>query len=97
MEVRINSKFKNQSGTLPEMVGFCFMHIFMFELNSKEAEVLRSQFVTLEGGRGKFSKYQPYAFTEQGVAMLSSVLPFSSHKPPVILKVIFFRYSFFEL
>lgn len=35
---------------------------------------LRSQFVTLETGRGKYSKYLPRAFTEQGVAMLSSVL-----------------------
>jgi hypothetical protein len=30
--------------------------------------------VTLEKGRGKYRKYLPYAFTEQGVAMLSSVL-----------------------
>lgn len=35
---------------------------------------LRSQIVTLEVGRGKYRKYRPYAFTEQGVAMLSSVL-----------------------
>ena len=35
---------------------------------------LRSQSVTLEKGRGKYRKYLPYAFTEQGVAMLSSVL-----------------------
>jgi len=34
----------------------------------------RSQFVTLKKGRGKHIKYLPYAFTEQGVAMLSSVL-----------------------
>lgn len=47
---------------------------FMFQLTEKENELLRSQFVTLEKGRGKFSKYLPYAFTEQGVAMLSSVL-----------------------
>ena len=43
-----------------------------------ESEIsLRSQFVTLdidETGRGKHRKYLPYAFTEQGVAMLSSVL-----------------------
>lgn len=30
--------------------------------------------MTLEKGRGKYSKYLPFAFTEQGVAMLSSVL-----------------------
>lgn len=48
---------------------------FMFQLTSKEAnEVLRprSQFVTLK--KGQNIKYLPYAFTEQGVAMLSSVL-----------------------
>ena len=47
---------------------------FMFELTRDEYNSLRSQFVTLEIGRGKYSKYQPFAFTEQGVAMLSSVL-----------------------
>lgn len=63
---------------------------FMFELNKQEFEILRSQFVissyinkslrsqfvTLEKGhgRGKYPKYLPCAFTEQGVAMLSSVL-----------------------
>jgi hypothetical protein len=44
---------------------------FMFRLTSKEMEILRSQFVTSSwGGR----RTLPYAFTEQGVAMLSSVL-----------------------
>lgn len=47
---------------------------FMFRLTTKEWESLRSQFVTLEAGRGKYPKYLPYVFTEQGVAMLSSVL-----------------------
>lgn len=37
-------------------------------------ESLRSQIVTLENKRGQHRKYLPYAFTEQGVAMLSSVL-----------------------
>lgn len=37
-------------------------------------ESFRSQFVTLENGRGKHRKYLPYVFTEQGVAMLSAVL-----------------------
>ncbi|MGH8618449.1 MAG: ORF6N domain-containing protein [Burkholderiales bacterium] len=48
---------------------------FMFQLTRDEAEALhrsRSQFVTLK--RGQNIKYLPYAFTEQGVAMLSSVL-----------------------
>lgn len=47
---------------------------FMFELTKEEYNSLRSQTVTLESGRGKYSKYLPFAFTEQGVAMLSSVL-----------------------
>lgn len=47
---------------------------FMFELSSEEASALRSQIVTLKAGRGAHRKYRPYAFTEQGVAMLSSVL-----------------------
>ena len=59
---------------------------FMFQLNEKESNAfsrfqigilndksaLRSQFVTLK--RGQNIKYDPYVFTEQGVAMLSSVL-----------------------
>jgi phage regulator Rha-like protein len=44
----------------------------MFEFTWEETESLRSQNVTLK--RGEHIKYLPYAFTEQGVAMLSSVL-----------------------
>jgi hypothetical protein len=44
----------------------------MFELNKEEFDSLRSQFGTLK--RGEHSKYLPMAFTEHGVAMLSSVL-----------------------
>ena len=59
---------------------------FMFQLTAEEAEFLRSQSVILESdarsvaaskrrvGRGRHAKYLPNAFTEQGVAMLSSVL-----------------------
>jgi ORF6N domain-containing protein len=47
---------------------------FMFQLTRDEARALRSQIVTLDGGRGRHRKYLPKAFTEQGVAMLSSVL-----------------------
>ena len=47
---------------------------FMFELTMEEHQALRSQTVTLKGGRGQHRKYLPHAFTEQGVAMLSSVL-----------------------
>ena len=46
---------------------------FMFRLTKTEAEVLRSQFATSKTGRGG-RRYLPYAFTEQGVAMLSRVL-----------------------
>ena len=47
---------------------------FMFQLTAEEVERLRSQIATLKPGRGQHRKYSPYAFTEQGVAMLSSVL-----------------------
>ena len=47
---------------------------FMFELTRDEYNILRTQIATLEKGKGKYSKYNPFAFTEQGVAMLSSVL-----------------------
>ena len=46
---------------------------FMFQLTSEEARALRSQTVTSNVGRGG-RRYLPHAFTEQGVAMLSSVL-----------------------
>lgn len=60
---------------------------FMFQLTKEEFDEiryavealdngnpLRSQIVTLKTGRGQHAKYLPYAFTEQGVAMLSGVL-----------------------
>lgn len=60
---------------------------FMFRLNLQEWEFIRSQIVTaytvpaqrsqivtFEKWPGKYSKYPPYAFTEQGVAMLSGIL-----------------------
>ena len=60
---------------------------FMFQLTWKELKALRSQIVILDSGefgapkeqknssrRGKHLKFPPYAFTEQGIAMLSSVL-----------------------
>ncbi len=49
-----------------------FPEDFMFELTNEEYAYLRSQFGTLK--RGSHAKYLPMAFTEQGVAMLSSVL-----------------------
>ena len=47
---------------------------FMLELTRDEYNALRCQNVTIENGRGAHSKYLPFAFTENGVAMLSSVL-----------------------
>lgn len=60
---------------------------FMFQLTQNEYDnlrsqfatsslddSLRSQFATLENNRGKHTKYLPYVFTEQGVAMLSAIL-----------------------
>ena len=49
-----------------------FPEDFMFQLSYEEC--LRSQIVTLNRKQGQHLKYMPYAFTEQGVAMLSSVL-----------------------
>jgi len=51
-----------------------FPEDFMFQLTETEYENLRSHIVTLETGKGKHRKYLPYAFTEQGVAMLSGIL-----------------------
>jgi hypothetical protein len=46
---------------------------FMFQLTKGEAEALRSQIATSKDSRGG-RRYEPYVFTEQGVAMLSGVL-----------------------
>ncbi len=50
-----------------------FSEDFMFQLDKEEAAALRSQIATSNTGRGG-RRYAPYVFTEQGVAMLSSVL-----------------------
>ena len=50
-----------------------FPEDFMFQLTEQEVEILKSQIVTSNNGRGG-RRYKPFAFTEQGVAMLSSVL-----------------------
>ncbi len=46
---------------------------FMFQLSKEETGALRSQFATSKKGRGG-RRYLPYVFTQEGVAMLSSVL-----------------------
>ncbi len=67
VEVKVlNQAVKRNSERFPEN--------FMFQLTKNEFETLRSQFVTLNKGRGAHRKYLPYGFTEQGVAMLSGVL-----------------------
>ena len=50
-----------------------FPEDFMFQLSEEEYGALRSQIVISKKGRGG-RRYRPYVFTEQGVAMLSSVL-----------------------
>jgi hypothetical protein len=55
-----------------------FPQDFMIQVTAREWRALRSQIVTLKRGPGQHRKYLPYAFTEQGVAMLSSVL--NSHR-----------------
>ena len=78
---RLNEQVKRNLNRFPED--------FMFQLAQDEAVRLRSQIatlnddelssrsqnVTLKNGRGQHKKYLPYAFTRNGVAMLSSVLP----------------------
>jgi len=80
VEVKVlNQAVKRNSSRFPDD--------FMFQLTEEEVESLRSRIVTLDAvvaggpavaapmrGRGQHAKYRPYAFTEQGVAMLSSVL-----------------------
>ena len=60
---------------------------FMFQLNGAEMENLRSQNVTSSPRHGG-SRYLPYAFTEHGVAMLSSVL---SSKRAIALNILIVR------
>lgn len=62
---RLNERVSRNKKRFPED--------FMFRLTKKEAEFLRSQFATSNIGRGG-RRFLPYAFTEQGVAMLSTVL-----------------------
>lgn len=47
---------------------------FMFELTQDEYKSLRCQNGTIENGRGQYTKYLPFVFTEQGVSQLSGIL-----------------------
>ncbi len=62
---RLNEQVKRNLSRFPDD--------FMFQLTESETYVLRSQYATSKKGRGG-RRYLPYVFTEQGVAMLSSVL-----------------------
>jgi hypothetical protein len=62
----LNQAVKRNSKRFPEE--------FMFQLSAEEYNLLKTQNATIEGRRGQHRKYLPYAFTEQGVAMLSAVL-----------------------
>lgn len=71
----LNQAVKRNSGRFPED--------FMFQLTADETQrwwqdtqsaISRSQNVTLKSGQGQNVKYRPYAFTEHGILMLSSVL-----------------------
>jgi hypothetical protein len=62
---RLNEQVKRNASRFPED--------FMFQLTSEEWETLRSQFAISKKGRGG-RRYLPFAFSEHGVLMLSSVL-----------------------
>lgn len=63
---RLNEAVKRNANRFPED--------FMFQLTQEEAIGSRSQIATLKTKRGQNIKYLPYAFTRNGIAMLSSVL-----------------------
>ena len=64
---RINEAVKNNPDKFPER--------YSFVLTNESYDYLRSKFSTLEvGGVGKYTKYHPRVFTEQGVYMLATVL-----------------------
>ncbi|MBU0687738.1 MAG: ORF6N domain-containing protein [Candidatus Margulisbacteria bacterium] len=74
---RLNEQVKRNMKRFPDD--------FMFQLNKKEVENLRSHFATSRwGGR----RYLPLAFTEQGVAMLSTVL---SSERAIMVNIVIMR------
>lgn len=62
---RLNEQVRRNANRFPPQ--------FMFQLTLDEWHSLRSQFATLEG-KGRYSKYLPYVFTEYGVVMLAAIL-----------------------
>ena len=73
---RLNERVKRNQKRFPED--------FMFQLTKEETENLRSQFAISSSGHGG-RRSLPYVFTEQGVAMLSSVLNRKSHSDSTAL------------
>jgi len=70
-------KCKNGTKTINQAVSRHldrFPDDFYFRLTNEEYNSLRSQVGTLKSGRGEHKKYLPFAFTEQGVSMLATVL-----------------------
>ena len=66
---RINEAVKNNPEKFPER--------FSWLLTNEEWSILRSKFSTLENnhtGKGNYRKYLPRVFTEQGIAMLATIL-----------------------
>ena len=59
---RLNEQVRRNSDRFPAD--------FAFQLSDAEASLLRSQFATLESGRGRHSKYRQWAFTEHGAREL---------------------------
>ncbi len=66
---RVNEIVKRNTDRFPEDFCFQITKIEMSKINS-----LRSQNATLENGKGKHRKYNPYVFTEHGVMMLAGML-----------------------
>lgn len=62
----LNRTVKNNINRFPQ--DYCF------QLNEEEYRFLRCNFFTIKNGRGKHSKYLPYAFTEYGITMLAGIL-----------------------
>jgi phage regulator Rha-like protein len=72
----LNQAVKRNIERFPETFSFK-LHQDEYEslmVQKESVDCLRSQIVTLDNRRGQHRKYLPFAFTEQGVAMLSAVL-----------------------
>jgi hypothetical protein len=63
---RFNEQVRRNAARFPED--------FRFRLSAEEWDSLRSQFATLETGRGQHRKYLPLAFTEHGAIMAATIL-----------------------